>query len=178
MDSQPLNSPQINSNQGAVLFISLILLFLLSIITLSALETTLLSDKIVQRYQENQTTFEAAQAAQVEAQAWIEQLTVDDLSDPPPGLYLTGTLPDILLPSTWQGTLTKILNLGAFPGMTPRYLVEIVQTLDNNSLSKNVYTYGQGPESGQVTVFRIVTRATGPGGKGEALMQSFYARMF
>jgi|SRR5690554_3947735 len=66
----------LNHQRGSALLVSLILLLLLTIVGVSAMQMTSLEERMSGNYRDHQIAFQAAEAALVEAEAFIENTTL------------------------------------------------------------------------------------------------------
>lgn len=164
--------------KGAVLVVSLIILLVLTLIAISVLQSSVVEQKISFHYQDANIALQSVDAAQRQVENLIDGLADTSGFINQNGLYESGQTPDPYLASTWTGTVSSVLTLPNFGADPPRYFIERVQTLENGAMSLNIYNYGQNPQPGSVTLFRIVTYSTGRSGDAQTIAQSFYARTF
>jgi len=161
---------------GAVLAIALIILFVMTLIGVTALQTTTLEERISKNLNDSAVAMQSADTALREAERYIESLTDATGFGTSNGLYSNGNAPDPFTASTWTGTNSIVGT--AIPGTnTPRYYIEVIGDYGGGT-NINVYNYGQDPRGGNVTVFRIVARGTGSSGAAEVTLESFYGKRF
>ncbi|MGH8579231.1 MAG: pilus assembly PilX family protein [Gammaproteobacteria bacterium] len=174
-----VQSVSLNTQSGAVLFVSLIMLLVLTVIAVTGMQTTTLEEKMAGNLRDQTLAFQAAEAALRAGESWLRA----EAAEPVPqasGCSSSGTvvyqLNDCkLLDSalwdntsspvyrTYAGTLQKVKT-------APKYLIEY------HSFIKDSLVAGQhGDESGRVT-FRITARGTGGSDAARAYPQSTYTR--
>ncbi|MFN7097207.1 MAG: PilX N-terminal domain-containing pilus assembly protein [Gammaproteobacteria bacterium] len=169
---------RMHKQKGAVLVVSIMILLILTFIAVSTLQTSPIEEKIAGNYRDYNVSLQAADTTEREAENYIDSLVDISGFTNSNGLYTTGNAPDPLASVTWSGTATVSATTN-LPGIvTPRYFIELIGTYDSGTVSLNIYNYGQDPNTGPVTVFRIVARATGATGTAETIVQSFYGRRF
>lgn len=165
-----------NKSKGAVLAIALIILFVMTLIGVTALQTTTLEERITKNLNESTVATQSADTALREAERFVEGLSDDSSFGLSNGLYSNGNAPDPFVTNTWTGSSS--ITGTSIPGTTtPRYFIEDVGTYGGGT-DINVYNYGQDPQGGSVTVFRIVARGTGDAGAAEVILESFYGKRF
>lgn len=164
--------------KGAVLVVSIVILLILTFIAVSTLQTTPLAQKIAYNWRDSAISLQTADTALREAESYVDSLANTDNFTNANGLYTAGNAPDPFNSSTWTGTASINSSQSLSNVVTPQYYIELLGTYGNGGVSLNVYNYGQDPNGGDVTIFRIVARATGSSGAAETIVQSFYGRRF
>ncbi|MEM9101480.1 MAG: PilX N-terminal domain-containing pilus assembly protein [Pseudomonadota bacterium] len=179
---QYLHTP--HTQKGAVLITSLIILLVLTIITVSGMQSTIMQEKMTSAVRDSNIALESAESALREGEEFLEGLvnssgfTGDTTS--PNGLYVTGGAPDIYNAATWAGTNSVEVS-DKIPDVMeqPRFFIEFLGTIDDGSAdSINITTYGSGVGAGNVSGFRIVARGTGKSGTSQRILTSFYGKRF
>lgn len=168
----------LTKQKGAVLIVSIFILLILTFIGVSTLQVAPLQEKIAANYQDANISFQAADTVEREAESYIDGLVDISGFSNSNGLYTAGNAPDPFTSSTWSGTASRASTQTISGASNLRYFVEMVGTYASGSVSLNIYNYGQDPNTGPVTVFRIVVRATDSTGTAETIVQSFYGRRF
>jgi type IV pilus assembly protein PilX len=167
-----------SQQNGVVLAIALILLFVMTLIGITALQTTLLQEKITANLNEANLAMQSADSALREAENFIEGLSNTDSFGTSGGLYTQGNAPDPLLASTWTGSSATTASSYGNQTVAPRYFIELINEYTGGGNDINIYNYGQNPQGRPVTVFRIVARGTGGSGAAEVMLESFYGKKF
>lgn len=172
--------------RGAVLMISLIMLLLLTIIGITAMQTTTMEEKMAGNTRDQTVAFEAASAALRDAESYIEGTPNTASFDGSGGLYAeTDTVPSYDASGAWTtanarqyaGTLPDASNGGV--ATPPMYMVQIVTTSSSPAISsKNIGGYGQQNPGSKVTVFRITARGTGGTDNSQVFLQELYGKAY
>lgn len=173
-----MNSIMIRTTKtkAAVLAIALIILFVMTLIGVTALQTTSLEENITKNLNESSVAMQSADTALREAERYVEGLSDVSGFGTSNGLYTSGNAPDPFTASTWTGSASIVAT--AIPGTTtPRYFIEQIGDYGGGT-NINIYNYGQDPRGGNVTVFRIVARGTGATGSADVILESFYGKRF
>jgi type IV pilus assembly protein PilX len=169
---------QAYKQKGAVLVVSIVILLILTFIAVSTLQTTPLAQKIAYNWRDATISLQTADTALREAESYVDGLANTNGFTNANGLYTAGNAPDPLASGTWTGSASISSSQSLTNVITPRYYIEVLGTYGNGGVSLNIYNYGQDPNGGDVTIFRIVARATGTSGNAETIVQSFYGRRF
>lgn len=165
---------------GAVLFISLIMLLVLSVIGVTAMQTTTLEEKMAGNLRDQTLAFQAAEAALREGEVWLGDPTRTEPTGQAAGsctpcdVYQLNAYP--LIDSTWwinNTTRTRPYSV-LLPNVAtpPRYLIEY------HSFIPDSLTTGQQSDAGGRVTFRATSRGTGGSDVAQALAQSTYTRRF
>jgi type IV pilus assembly protein PilX len=169
---------RINEQKGAVLIVSILILLILTFIGVSTLQVAPLQEKIAANYQDTNISFQAADTVEREAETFVDSLVDISSFTNSNGLYTAGNVPNPFTSGTWSGSASRASTQSIPGAANARYFVEMVGTYDSGTVSLNIYNYGQDPNTGPVTVFRIVVHATDTTGTAETIVQSFYGRRF
>ena len=159
-------------SKGVALFVSLILLLMLTIIGVSAVRTSTLEMRMVRNSHDAMLAFQAAEAGLREAEASLVGL--DSLADfgeqGEAGRWAVAPLGEAdrwTLPGVWaEGSRQSVAATGTGGGSS-RYMIEHLTTLDVTEPTESA-------EPG-IAVFRITARASGVGGLAVTMLQSTYA---
>ncbi len=167
------------TQRGAVLVISLFILSLMSLIGATAMQTTVLEERMAGNLRDQGLAFQSAEAALRNAEEFIEGLVDVSGFTNSGGLYTLGSVPDLHGPSTWQGT-ASIAATSSLPDVsTPHYLVEERGRINaQGGTSINIGNYGSSAAGGMVRGFRIIARGTGGTGDAQAILESYYGKQF
>ncbi|MCN4143929.1 MAG: hypothetical protein LC437_02285 [Thiohalomonas sp.] len=162
---------------GAVLFVSLVMLLLMTIIGITSMRSTLLEEKMAGNMINRGVAFQAAESALRGGEAYLKNTTVLPVFQKPTvsgsGLYL----PTITLPQRWDlvdwadntknifyvGTLTKV-------AAAPRYIIEKLPAVSESGGSLEVGV------AGQVRYYRVTSRGVGGTDKAVVMLQTTYKR--
>ena len=170
------------SQSGVALFISLILLLVLTIIGVSSVQTTSLEVRMTRNHHDSTLAFQAAESALRDAEAEIMNVvSIVDFNDTGP-LF---TVADLGVADRWEQANVWTTNASevaatAVAGVVaqPRYIIEhaaSVVLLDASSNQQD-NSYGDGDPS-RIEVFRITARGVGGTDNAEVLLQSSFGRI-
>ena len=183
--------------EGWVLIIGLVLLAMLSTLGLSLMQNTRLEEKMVSASREINLSFQAAESAIREAEAYIEAQsdgTVFDKTEK--GIYSgADDEEDIFDPDSW--TDTHSIAYGTYGlnsdligiGVQPRYMIKKMVVTTNSSTGGDCVAVDDPdacPETtSSSTIFRITARGTGGTShgtgerpSGQTLLRTFYGKSF
>lgn len=175
--------------RGAVLIVSMLILLVMTIIGVTAMQSTTLEEKMAGNMRERNTAFQSAESALREGEQEVENLfsigafTSDcstykhvaktDLSCTPAFNEYDAT--------TWSGSRSKAYT-GASLGSgvpNPRFFIQIVADLEGGGpKDPTLGGYSEKGTGGQVKAFRIVARGTGVSGTSSVLIESTYGKLF
>lgn len=162
---------------GATLAISLIILLVLTIIGVSAMNTTLHEEKMTGNLRDQQVAFQCAEAALpkvIAAQIGEKKVTDFDTTIADAGFYGLGEDKPANYFSTalWEsaGEISE-----AVPGMKAKFIIEILANTGAGKLqgSKNFKIYSQ-QLMGTIYAHRVTVRCTGQSDTAVAMIQAYY----
>jgi len=183
----PRNHPKLVSRQratGVALFISLVLLLMLTIIGISAVQGTSLEARMARNDHDTLLAFQAAESALRDAEDQLETITsivnftdagsnglwtVSDLGDPP-------RWED---PDTWDTAAKHVVAATVVDGVAaaPSYIIEHAASVVREENAYQIEDpYGQSA-SDRIEVFRITALGTGGSAQSRVLLQSTYGRI-
>jgi type IV pilus assembly protein PilX len=165
------------SQTGAALVISLLILLVMTLIGVTAMSSSNLEEKMAGNSRDTELAFEAAEASLRGAENVVSNLATLSPFVGCTGsyLYAQGCFPDVTADATWAtaasfgGSLDKIKT-------TPKYIIEYTGDA-GGSQGLNVDNYGDS-SSEIVSTFRVTARGTGGTDKAVVLLQSFYGKIF
>lgn len=161
----------LKKKQAAVLAVSLIILFVMTLIGVTILRIGTLNERITANFYDSTLAMQNADTALREAENFIEGLSNLNVFTNTNGLYLQNQAPNPLSPGTWTAGNSQIAKNG-----NARYFIEYTGFYGNMANDINIYNYGQNPAGGGTDVFRIVSRGTGPSGTAVIILESFYGK--
>jgi len=180
------------NQQGAVLIISMIMLLLLTILGIASMRNTGLEERMAGNARDNHLAFEAAEAALIDAERFLDTVAVTgpfDLTGND-GLYagdveLEAAYPvyeDIQNYVDWTGgdanrgfRTATIIGTGEGLASPPRYVIQLTGMPKGEGADNiNLQNYGQGTGGGQVGLFRITARGTGGSDNSVVFLQTVY----
>lgn len=166
-----LISNQINSQKGAVLAVSLVMLLLLTIIGVTGTQVTGLEEKMTNNIRERNTAFQAAETALRAAETFLTQASLPSFSTAGTnGLYNnSGTPPhkydnwaDFNTASYSASTLNSTFS-------APRYVIQRLKNIAGSS-SLDASNFNENE------LYRITARGVGGTVNSVVVLESFYKR--
>ncbi|MEM7217897.1 MAG: PilX N-terminal domain-containing pilus assembly protein [Pseudomonadota bacterium] len=167
--------------QGIALFISLVLLLVLTIVGVSSVQSTSLEERMARNAHDSVLAFQAAESALRQAETWL-------LANAPlPGQFtpagangLWETAPFGVSPrwedaGVWTGTTSVQVPVALQKvDAQPRYIIEYVATVVQDD---NPFEVGRGAGSNlseEINVFRVTARGVGGSANAQVLLQSSF----
>lgn len=183
--SNPVPAP--NHQRGMVLVLALVFLLLLTIMGITALNTTSLEEKMTGNVKDRNLAFQAAESALILAESWIyTQIGKPIFPSNTTGLYVpsTATTPNWDTAGIWTGG--NVVAYPNTPGQTgtgalgkintqPRYIIE---DMGEKQESGGSIVTNTSYKSWGTTVLRVTARGTGGTDAAQVMLQSTYARAF
>lgn len=172
--------------QGVALVMALVFLLLLTLIGISALNTTSLEEKMAGNVKDRNLAFQATESALNLAESWIyAQIGKPVFPNNSSGLYL----PSTTVTYNWDGVNWSGSNVVTYPntptasgsGMLgkintqPKYIIEDMGETQESGGSLTMETRYR---SKGTTILRITARGTGGTDAAVVMLQSTYARDF
>ena len=175
--------PAPHSQRGVALFISLVLLLVLTIIGVSAVQTTSLEVRMARNDYDSLLAFQAAESALRDAELAIGALlSTDDFDDTGTnGLWRIADLDEAPRWETanWTGGNTVVAASAVDEVNTqPRYIIEhaaTVQRAEGIELSNDYDNTGAVADS--IEMFRITARGVGGTDQAVVMLQSVFGRI-
>ena len=159
--------------QGVVLATGLIFLVMMTLLGVTAMQTTLLEEKMAGNLRDEMLAFQAAEAALREGETFLQQITLPEF-DCSNGLfhYASFPAPD---PITWSGWSTSGRTMTAtMSGVAsqPRYIIEQLITVPaekGGSVQQSATTITS-------NMYRVIARGVGGTESAVIILQSDYRR--
>jgi len=164
---------------GAVLIVSLLVLLVMTIIGVTAMQTTTFEEMMAGNMRDRNMAFQAAETAMRDAETLIENSVSPAAFGTIVGLYgLNNADPDYDSAS-WDGTDSRAYS-GTVIGVAaqPRYYAKQVGVVVGTGGSRNIGVYGSQQSSGDVTTFRITARGVGGTSAARVYLQSYYGKIY
>jgi len=196
-----------SSQKGTILFISLIILLILTVVGLASMQGSLMQEKMTAAVRDGRVALEGAEATLhfVEEQV-IEVMATTGAFDDSGCLYSQDNAPrqnasgvwekrdanglwvksDVWKSATDSCEATGVNARGSVVGgstgtlaVDPRYFVELAGILENNRATNiMIFNYGENAGSGEVQGFNIVVRSVGSSESSQKIIASFYGKLF
>lgn len=172
--------------QGIALFLSLIMLLILTILGISSIETTSMQERMARNAMDSDMAFQAAESAAQDGEDYIEHninsLTPFDASNAASnGLYYnqpydqTPNWDDV----NWSGGDVRTAETSVTGvAVQPKYIIEHIKTVISQQDNLNLNNIGEGTGSGRTQVFRITAYGTGGTSSAHAMVQVTYGKRF
>lgn len=176
-----LNS-RYNNEKGAVLVTGLVLLLILTLLGMSAMQSSTIEERMASNFEQGDLAFQASEAGLRDAEDWIgSQVAGGGLPS-----FTSGGTDGLWLPAAagatpvwevvdWTNTSTSTeyqdSDLDSTGVTKPRYVIEFVATLNSESDSLAI---DEIPE--ELGMYRITSRGVSPNGRSEVWLQSTYLR--
>jgi len=180
--------------EGIVLFMSLVMLLLLTVLGVSSIQTTSLQQRMARNANDGNLAFQAAELALMDGenllQALNSQIAFGDPGAPGTlgpneanGYYFEeepGVAPNWMEAGVWTGATGFRVSETVMTGVNgqPRYIVEHVKTVISGADTLNLDNIGQDIGGGRTEIFRVTARGTGATGTALAMIQGTYGRRF
>lgn len=180
---------------GVALFMSLVMLLIITILGLSSVQTTTMQERMARNARDTNLAFQAAEAAIKDAETLVEtfngltEFGNDPRVDPTQcyaspnaasGFYWEAGYncePNWAIDGLWSGggfktAATSITGVA----VQPKYIVEHVKSVVSDVDSLNLDNIGQDTGSGRAEIFRITVYGTGGTDTAHVMIQSTYGR--
>jgi len=169
------------SQQGVALFISLVLLLVLTIIGVSSVQTTSLEVRMSRNEHDTLLAFQAAESALRDAEGQLLGITTTTPFDGTGALYAIadlGTANHYENAATWTGANSVSANVIAGTAAPPRYMIEYVgPVLREENANQIEDPYAGAAAVDRVEIFRITARGTGGTVNAQVFLQTTYGRI-
>jgi len=177
----------VRRERGVALFVSLVLLLVLTIIGVSSVQTTSLETRMARNEHDSLLAFQAAESALRDAEGWLQNInSADDINvNFSPGgnnglweLAPSGQPDHWALQANWGGGGSVVANtaLGVPVAQPPRYMIE---HLANIKFVENPYQIQSDyPDpNDRIAMFRITALGVGGSGNAQVMLQSTFGRL-
>lgn len=168
---------------GIALFISLVLLLVLTIIGVSAVQTTSLEERMARNSRDRLMAFQAAESALRDAEVFIETLTTT-VSFTDAGTNGRWTIAPFSTIERWNQAGIwagggSIVAANAIQGVAeaPRFLIEHAATIVREENAYQLDDPYTGSAADRIEIFRVTARGVGGTQNARVLLQSTYGRI-
>ncbi len=165
---------------GMALIISLMILMVLTVLGLTAMQSSQTEMSMAGNQRELGITFNAAEAGLGSAQTYIENsISTTIYNNPSQGLYgLPDVDPDYRDHATWDDSQTAAISLPHVVEQ-PKFIVKYLGDRSQNEAAKaNIGGYGSAQPGITVSNFRVTARAVGQTGRATRQIQAYYGKEF
>ena len=170
----------INHKQtGAALIISLLILLVMTLIGVTAMQTTTMEERMAGNMNDQNIALQATEAAIRTAEAYIET-QVNTNAFGTGHLYSQGNDPGAFTATTWTGTASTQITLTSWGlALEPRYYIEELGTIDDSANNTNINLNNNYTPSGNVVnKFRITARGSGLSDSSFVYIRTHYGKQF
>ncbi|MFU8817086.1 MAG: PilX N-terminal domain-containing pilus assembly protein [Pseudomonadales bacterium] len=176
--------PTFSKNRGVALFISLVLLLILTIIGVSAVQTSTLETRMARNEHDTLLAFQAAESALRDAENFLETVTTTAFFDDA-GTAGMWTVAELDQPNRWETTnvwlggtsVVAATSAGAAVSAAPRYLIEHVASVLREENAYQINDPYSATAADRVEIFRITARGVGGSASAEVVLQTTYGRI-
>lgn len=172
-------------NQGIALFISLVMLLILTVLGISSVQSTSMQERMARNAMDANLAFQAAESALRDAEVYMEALSnLNDFlptADNANGYYVEAAVGDDMIWTTvdWDGSEVRTAETSVTGVVVqPKYLVEFVKTVVADQDRLNLDNIGQDTGGGRTQMFRVTAYATGGSSSAHVMIQSSYGKRF
>ncbi len=171
-------------NRGVALFISLVLLLVLTIVGVSAVQTTTLETRMARNEHDTLLAFQAAESALRDAEEVLEGIVTTavftDTGDG--GLW---TVAELGQRNRWEqagvwsgaGSVVATTDVGDVVAEPPRYLIEHVASVVREENAYQINDPYAANAADRIEMFRITARGVGGTTNAQVLLQTTYGRI-
>jgi type IV pilus assembly protein PilX len=170
-----------NSQHGAALVLSLILLLMLTLIGLSSMRTSTMEEKMTSNMRDMDLAFEASESGLREAERWLDLRSHEPAADGSGFVYHDDVLPDLTTQdhSWWINDANTGEYSVAVPttpplpavGDQPRFTVEFRAFIPDSLVR------GYEPPKG-VNIYRVTARGTGVTSTAQRIVQDTFVKRY
>lgn len=186
MNTQNYTISAHGKQQGIALFLSLVMLLILTILGVSSIETTSMQERMASNAMDSDLAFQAAESAAQDGQDYIEN-NINSLQPfnaanaASNGFYKNQ--PYNQTPNweqvNWSGSNVRTASTAvAGVAAQPKYIIEFVKTVISQQDTLNLNNIGQGTGGGRTQIFRITSYGTGGTSTAHAMIQVTYGKRF
>ena len=172
------------NQQGVVLFISLVLLLVLTIAGVSAVQTTTLDERMARNSHDSMMAFQSAESALRQAETWMEANVNSTAVFTDGGAGGLWTAADFDEDDRWMDTAvwtggSSVVVPVAMPDVAqqPRYIIEWLATVQRSESGAMLSSSYQSVFD-RIEVFRITARGVGGSANSQVILQSTYGMIF
>ncbi|MCF7982214.1 MAG: hypothetical protein K9K86_09530 [Pseudomonadales bacterium] len=161
----------ITRQRGSALFVSLIILLIMTILGVQGLSTTILEEKMSGNYRDNHIAFEAAEAALREGERWLNTKATPPIADTTGTnkVWTEGSF-DVFAGNWAANGINVATNIGALSA-NPQYIIEQLFIPIGAEIGANT-------PLPQKYFYRITSRAVGGTNDSEVVLQTTFVRQY
>jgi len=173
--------------KGVALFMSLVMLLILTILGLSSVQTTSLQERMSRNARDTNLAFQAAESALRDGEDLLETLTaLTNFENGTSGYYFEKDPGDGAnwLDVSWSPTSDSctgcITNTTTINNVAtqPKYILEHVKAVISDADALNLDNIGQDTGSGRTQIFRVTSYGVGGTNSARVMLQATYGKRF
>ncbi|MDZ7668113.1 MAG: PilX N-terminal domain-containing pilus assembly protein [Gammaproteobacteria bacterium] len=184
MRTKRLLPASLNRQQGVALFISLVLLLILTIIGISAVQTTTLETRMARNEHDTMLAFQAAESALRDGEEFLEGIVnTGGFTDGGAGGLWTiadfGEQNRWVADAVWEGggSIEADTEVGDVVAEQPRYLIEHIASVIREENAYQLDDPYAGGGADRIEMFRITARGVGGSPNARVMLQTTYGRI-
>jgi len=168
--------PTAYQQRGAVLFVSLIMMLLLTIIGVTAMNNVTLEERMAGNLRDSDLAFQAAESALRNGEAWLAPLAIEPsacTSDPCATVWDQGSLTDLASQSESWWTTNSRSGAGDITGLyaNPRFILEELNYV------RDSLVVGHSTVTGSY-YYKVTARANGGSQSAISILQSTFVKRY
>lgn len=173
--------------QGVALFISLVLLLVLTIAGVSAVQTTSLEERMARNTHDSLLAFQAAESALREAENFLATAVNTTANFTDGGAGGLWTVADYGQTDRWEVAAqwadgagnVEVATAVGYVNDQPKYMIEhVADVISPENPNELGTSYGGGGAAPIISIFRITARGVGGSANAQVLLQSTYGIIF
>jgi type IV pilus assembly protein PilX len=171
-------------NRGVALFLSLVLLLILTIIGVSAVQTTTLETRMARNEHDTLLAFQAAESALRDAENFLETVVTTAIftDGGANGLWTIADLGQLDRwedPNVWQAgtSVAAPTPAGVVVAEQPRFLIEHIASVLREENAFQISDPYAATAADRIEIFRITARGVGGTANARVLLQTTYGRI-
>lgn len=164
------------TQKGSSLIIALMLLVVASLLGVSAMQSSIVQERMHGNLRDHQLAFEAAEAVILDAEEFLEGVNNASIFSGTNGLYgIYNEPPDIS--SEWNDSNSRVYSEDIpYVKTNPRYRIIVDSKFNDVKKSLNISSYGQMNNLPAITSFMIIARGTGGSDNSVVYLGEHYNR--
>ncbi len=164
------------TQKGSSFIIALMLLVVASLLGITAMQSSIVQERMHGNLRDHQLAFEAAEAAIRDAEEYLKGIGDTSSFIGMSGLYGINIQPPDMS-STWDDNNSRVYSK-AIPGVKtkPKYRIIIDSVFCGAKESLNISSYGQMKNIPDTTSFKIIARGTGGSDNSVVYLDEYYNR--
>lgn len=162
---------------GAALILSMLLLLILTLLASATMHSSIMQQRMVAGMAGGITSIEIVESGLRDAEKFLDGIDTLAVFNGTGGLYRPSDREPVPLAHDWESGI-GVRNATAVSGATPKYFIQHLGDLTRTDSITGlaVEGYGHAQPFVNAQAFRIVVWTAGANGRGQRLIESYYAR--